>query len=113
TQDVAYNSMLIERRRALHEHVGDAIESLYADQLEQYLSKLAHHYGRSRNAQKALDYAHRAGEQAKNRSALKEALAQFDAGVSALGRLPGSDDRLGRELDLQLSRGDVLAAMLG
>src|SRR5712664_3989543 len=44
TQEVAYNSLLIERRKLLHEWIGYAIESLYASLLEDHLAELAHHY---------------------------------------------------------------------
>ncbi len=44
TQEVAYNSVLLERRRLLHEHAGSAMETLFADRLEDHLAELAHHY---------------------------------------------------------------------
>jgi predicted ATPase len=43
THDVAYNSVLNERRRLLHERIGAALESLYADLLNDHLAELAHH----------------------------------------------------------------------
>src|SRR6516165_7805852 len=54
TQEVAYNSLLIERRKKLHEQIGAAIEALYSSQLSDHLSELAHHYQRSGNIGKAL-----------------------------------------------------------
>ena len=50
TQEVAYNSVLIERRKQLHERAGQALESMFADQLDDHLNELAHHYSRSDNA---------------------------------------------------------------
>src|SRR5216683_8204561 len=61
TQEVAYNSLLLERRKLLHERAGAAIEALYADRLDDYLSELARHYQRSTNIEKALEYLGRAG----------------------------------------------------
>ncbi|MBV8359954.1 MAG: AAA family ATPase, partial [Deltaproteobacteria bacterium] len=49
TQEVAYGSILIERRRALHERTGHTIEELYSDQLEDHYNDLAYHYLRSNN----------------------------------------------------------------
>jgi hypothetical protein len=49
TQEVAYNSLLIERRKLLHERAGQALESMFADQLDDHLSQLAHHYSHSDN----------------------------------------------------------------
>ena len=56
TQQVAYEAILRERRRVLHERVGSAIESLYAATIDDHLSALAHHYTRSANAEKAVKY---------------------------------------------------------
>ena len=56
TQEVASNSVLNERRRHLHERTGAAIELLYADRLEDHVNELAHHYGRSTNIEKAVEY---------------------------------------------------------
>ena len=47
TQEVAYHSILTERRKKIHERVGTAIEELYKRQLEEHLTELAHHYRRS------------------------------------------------------------------
>jgi hypothetical protein len=37
TQEVAYNTLLIERRKLLHESAGQALESMFARQLEDHL----------------------------------------------------------------------------
>jgi class 3 adenylate cyclase len=112
TQDVASNSMLIERRKNLHERIGDAMLALYAAQLDAHLSKLAHHYGRSANLEKTLDYAHRAGNYAVQRSATAEALTHFATALGALEHLPHSSERLEHELDILVARGAVLSTML-
>src|SRR5262249_1696450 len=43
TQEVAYNSILIENRKLLHERVGQTIETLYAQQIDDHVTALAHH----------------------------------------------------------------------
>ena len=53
TQEVAYNSLLMERRRLLHERTGEAIEALFKDRIDDHLAELAHHYSRSANTRKA------------------------------------------------------------
>jgi predicted ATPase len=50
THDVAYNSLLAERRRLLHERTSQAIETLYRERLEDHYSDLAYHYRSSDNA---------------------------------------------------------------
>src|SRR4029434_4531420 len=47
TQEVAYGTVLQERRKALHERTAQALEVLYAASLEEHYSDLAHHYTRS------------------------------------------------------------------
>ncbi len=86
TQEVAYNSLLIERRKLLHGRAGAAIEALYADRLDDYLSELARHYQRSTNIEKAREYLGRAGQQAIQRSSHAEAieLLHLGAGVAAV-----------------------------
>jgi predicted ATPase len=87
TQEGAYNSVLIERRRQLHERIGAAIETLYADRIDDHLNGLANHYSRSANVNKAVDYLGGAARQAVSRSAFAEAQAQFQKGMELLKAL--------------------------
>src|SRR5262249_19218457 len=77
TQEVAYGTVLHERRKALHERTAQAIEGLYAGRLEEHYSDLAHHYTRSGNTEKAVEYLHLAGQQAVQRSANEEAITHL------------------------------------
>ena len=74
TQEVAYGTVLQERRKALHERTAQAIEALYRATLDEHYSELAHHYTRSGNTEKAVEYLHLAGQQAVQRSANVEAI---------------------------------------
>src|SRR5215469_10652728 len=58
TQEVSHNSVLLERRRQLHEVIGGAIETVYTANLEDHLAELAHHYARSANQAKAVEFLH-------------------------------------------------------
>src|SRR5215467_3657688 len=49
THEVAYGSLLIERRRRLHERAGATIESLFAGTLDDHVTELAHHFTQSGN----------------------------------------------------------------
>jgi len=109
THDVAYNSVLSERRKQLHERAAQAIETLFASQLENHLSELAHHYSRSANAPKAVEYLQRASEQAIERSANAEAIAQLKTALDLLKALPEGQARARRETAFQLALGGVLA----
>jgi tetratricopeptide (TPR) repeat protein len=110
---VAYNSLLIERRKVLHEHAGAAIEALYDGRLDDHLSELARHYQRSANTAKALKYLGRAGQQALQRSSHAEAIGLFTSGLELLQTLPETPERLERELGLQLGLGPALMMVKG
>jgi predicted ATPase len=72
TQEVAYNSLLIEGRKLLHERTGAAIEALYADRIEDRIADLARHYARSANPAKAVEYCRRACQQSSDRGSYIE-----------------------------------------
>jgi class 3 adenylate cyclase/tetratricopeptide (TPR) repeat protein len=108
TQEVAYDSVLSERRRQLHERAAQAIEALFGSQLENHLSELAHHYSRSGNAPKAVEYLQRASEQAIEHSANAEAIAQLKTALDLLKGLPDGPAQARREIGLQLLLGGVL-----
>jgi tetratricopeptide (TPR) repeat protein len=100
--------MLSERRKQLHERVGHEIEALFAGQLENHLSDLAHHYSRSGNTLKAVEYLQRAGEQSIERSANAEAIAQFTGALELLKTLPDRRERARQEIGLELLTGGAL-----
>jgi class 3 adenylate cyclase/predicted ATPase len=113
TQEVAYNALLVERRKLLHERAGQALESMFTAQLDEHLSELAHHYSRSDNVGKAVEYLGRAGEQALQRSAHADAISSLTAAIALLPRLPDSPERTQREVLLQLAVGPALMAVKG
>jgi class 3 adenylate cyclase/predicted ATPase len=113
TQEVAYNALLVERRKLLHQLAGVALESMFAEQLEDHLDELAHHYSRSDNATKAVEYLGRAGQQALQRSAYGDALSSLTAAIDLLQRLPDSAEHVQRELLLQLAIGHAFMAVKG
>ena len=113
TQEVAYNSILSDRRKLFHERTGQALESMFAANLDDHLSELAHHYSRSDNAAEAVEYLGRAGQQALRRSAYPDAISSLMAAIDLLQRLPESRERIQQELLLQLSVGPALMATKG
>ena len=100
THEVAYNSVLQERRRMIHERVGNAFEAVYGERIEEHLTEIAHHYGRSGNVHKAVAYLKRAAEQSSERSAVNEADRQYRDATELLTTLPASAERDREELGL-------------
>jgi class 3 adenylate cyclase/tetratricopeptide (TPR) repeat protein len=108
TQEVAYSSLLLERRRATHDRVAKGIEVLYEGRLEQHVAELARHYRHANNIEKAVHYLRLAAGQAADRSALSEAESQLRDAIALLMALPASPERDLTELNLQTT----LAALL-
>ncbi len=113
TQDVAYGTVLQEQRKLLHERTGQVMELLYASNLDEHYSELAHHYSRSPNTEKAITYLQLAGQQAVQRSANTEAIAHLTAAVTLLETFPDTRARAQQELTLQTTLGAVLIAAKG
>jgi predicted ATPase len=113
TQEVAYHSVLHERRKALHEQTATAVEALYHAHLDEHYGELAHHYSRSGNREKAVQYLGLAGQQAAQRSANVEAVKHLAAALELLGTLPDTPERTRQELVLQTTLGPVLMATKG
>jgi predicted ATPase len=113
TQEVAYNAVLLERRRVLHERAAQAIEGLFAERLLEHYHALAHHYSRSGNTTKAIDYLHRAGQQAVERSAYAEAVGHLSTAIDLLAALPETRERSQQELGVQMTLGIAFRATKG
>ena len=74
---------------------------------------LAYHFGEAGLAGPACDYRMRAGDLAVSRSAYKEAIAHFSAGLSMADALPKPEERMRRQLDFLLKLGPALMVMRG
>jgi predicted ATPase len=105
--------LLIERRKQLHERAGQAFESIFAEQLDDHLIQLAHHYNHSDNLDKAIEYLGRAGQQAMQRSAHADAVTNLSGAIDLLQKLPDSPERIQRELRLQLAIGPAFIPAKG
>jgi len=101
THDVAYNSLLIQRRRELHRAIGLAIEELYAGRLSEHYEMLAHHFSKAEDWAKALEYLTKAAEKAARAFANLEAVALYDQALVALSHLEESRETIEKAIDLR------------
>jgi tetratricopeptide (TPR) repeat protein len=102
THEVAYSSLLQERRRGLHARIVGAMEALYADRLAEQVDRLAHHALRGEVWEKAVIYCRQAGTNALTHSAYREAVTYFEQALDALHRLPAHPDTQAQAIDLRL-----------
>ena len=110
THEVAYGSLLQERRRVLHARIVEALEALYADRLAEQVERLAHHALRGEVWDKALAYCRQAGSRAAARSAYREAVAYFEQALAALQHLPERGETLAQAIDLRFDLRCLAAA---
>jgi class 3 adenylate cyclase/tetratricopeptide (TPR) repeat protein len=101
TQEVAYRSLLQERRRIIHARTLEAIEALAGDRLSDQLDRLAYHALRGEVWDRALFYSWQAGTKAEDRSAHREAVACFEQAIDALKHLPANRDTIEQAIDLR------------
>src|SRR5438094_2530161 len=102
THEVAYASVLHDRRRALHARIVEALEALYPDRLAEQIERLAHHAFRGEVWEKAVTYLRQAGAKALTRSAYREAVACFERALAALQPLPDTRQKVECAIDLRL-----------
>jgi adenylate cyclase len=106
-RDVAYQVQLQSVRRRTHTAVGEAIATLFADRLDEFIDLLAYHYERGDDPQRALEWLMRAGDRAKGLFANEEALSLY---ASALERAADGDGPLDAGTVFE-RRGDVQTLM--
>ena len=109
-RDALYDRLGAARRARLHRRVGEALEALYAQDPGPHLAELAHHFleaSAADEANKAIDYAKRAGDRAASQLAHEEAVRHYTSALHALDATgPGDADRT---CELQLALGEALS----
>ena len=106
TQEVAYNSLLLARRKEIHGKIGKAIEELYPDRLEEFYEMLAYHYSRSNDLAKGIDYGKKAAARASSVYAYAEAARLLEQALEVQKVLDPDDKE--KRCDLLLDLADVL-----
>jgi len=103
TQEVAYNSLLVKRRRAIHERIGQAMERIYKDRLEEFYEMLAYHYARGESAEKACQYLTFCGDKAARNYSNWEAIQFYKEAIQVLEGQPETEERNRKKLKICLS----------
>jgi len=106
-QDVAYSSLLLQRRKEVHRAVGAAIEELYRDRLPEHYAELAFHFSRGEDWSRTMEYSKLAGDQSAHSFANAEAIEHYAHAIEAAAKLPVTAS--GAVGDLHASSGGVLS----
>ena len=107
-QDAAHGSLLRNARRQLHAQIAEALETHSPEITESQPELLAQHYAEAGLVEKSVVYWGKAGHRSVARSAMAEAVAQFQKGLDQLALLPDSPERQRQELEFL----SVLVALL-
>ena len=102
-REVAYNSLLVARRKEIHEKIGQAIEKLYPDRLEEFCEVLGYHYSVSGNLAKAYEYLKRSAKKAVRNNSLLEGTQFYKQAMEVLTQMNQSAENKREQIDLVLS----------
>ena len=98
TQEVAYSSLLLKKRKEMHESIGKAIEELYPNRLDEFYEALAFHFKNGASTDKAIYYLTKAAEKSFDRYAVEESQHHFIEAYELLalrvGQVKGTEVQL-------------------
>ena len=104
-RDTLYDELTAARRMQLHQDAAEALKAVYADDLGPHLAELALHYRAAAPvgaAEKAVEYARRAGDLAASQLAYEEAARLYEMALALV-------DEPAARCDLLLALGDAQA----
>ena len=100
TQEVAYQTLLTPARRVLHRKVGDALESIFRDRIEEFAGVLAYHFFSAESWQKALEYSIRSGDAAFRVCAYPEARGHYGRALECLKHFEADREHLRQKVEV-------------
>jgi class 3 adenylate cyclase/tetratricopeptide (TPR) repeat protein len=87
TREVVYNSILAQRRRALHSEIAEAIETFYKDSLSDHSEILSGHFFESGDCSKAAEYYKRSARKAEKGASILDAVNHAQKRTICLDKL--------------------------
>ena len=109
TQDVAYSTLLRERKKVLHGVIGSSIEKLYQDRLPEHYEILAYHFFEGENWEKALEYLMKSAQKSAATFANQDAIIYYDRAIKALDKLEKSSEQL--LIEIHTAKANIYFAM--
>ena len=105
TREVVYDSILTTRKKRLHADIGNTIEDVYKDNLDEHYAVLAQHYITGENHEKGAEYCRLAGRKAEKAASLNDAIAYGDKRIACLEKLPQTEDVQSKIVDARTAVG--------
>jgi len=105
TREVVYDSILTRKKKSLHEVIGNAIEEVHKDNIDEYYGVLVEHYNISNNNEKGAEYSKLAERKAEKTGSLDNAIVYAQKRVTCLERLPETDEVGKKIIDARTSLG--------
>jgi len=105
TREVVYDSILAKRKKKLHEEIGNAIEDIYKENIEEHYGILAEHFIESKNYEKGAEYSKLAGKKAEKAASLSDAIPYTKKRITCLERLPVTVDVQKKLIDARATLG--------
>jgi class 3 adenylate cyclase/tetratricopeptide (TPR) repeat protein len=102
TREVVYDSILTKRKMQLHEDIGQVIEKIYTERIEEFYEILAHHYSKSECHEKAHQYLKLAGNKAAKNYSNWEAFRFYKQAINVLSKLPETEENQREQIDVLL-----------
>jgi class 3 adenylate cyclase/tetratricopeptide (TPR) repeat protein len=112
TREVVYDSILTHRKKQFHEEIGNAIEALYPEKINEYYGVLTEHYITGENHEKGAEYAKMAAENAEKAGAINDAIVYAKKRVASLEKLSRTDDMQNKIIDARTALGIYMVRML-
>jgi predicted ATPase/class 3 adenylate cyclase len=112
TQEVIYDSVLMNKKKRLHEEIGNAIEDIYQENIDVCYGVLAEHYIRGENYEKGAKYAKLAAANAEKAGSLTDAIPYAKKRLSSLEKLSRTDDVQNEIIDARTALGLHLLRIL-
>jgi serine/threonine protein kinase/tetratricopeptide (TPR) repeat protein len=106
--EVAYNELQSPRRRLLHRRVAEALERVYANNLDSVYGQIALHYEQAGVVERAIAFYQRAAEVAERVYAHTEALIAYRRALTLLKAAPSREDQQEKLAQLHERVGEVL-----
>ncbi|MFN2140280.1 MAG: ABC transporter substrate-binding protein, partial [Candidatus Promineifilaceae bacterium] len=96
-QQHIYNKLSDVERQILHQQVGETLESLYGERVDEIAPQLALHFSEAGESEKAVKYLLQAGDRARSLYANEEAISHYERALIFL-RAQSDDERAARTL---------------